>query len=371
MPEFNHYRIGDLFRKLPISPLPNGTRQKLAVKVKDADHTVPLVAAKLGENGVMYWGNAEDFQIAYNCIAVVYDGAVSAGSVYPHEGPVGVNSHSYLIEPIDIMPFPAIMFISTTMQKVIYPKYSREHPSRWDKVQNEIIALPVTQDQQLDLGYMIQCISKIKAERLAALDTYLNASGLGDRNLTEQDMAVLSASSNKRTKSFRMGDLFVKLPAPYCGHHRKQDSVSKVRNTEFCIPLVNCKFGSNGIMYYGRENEFTCHKNVLSVIYNGPPTEGQTYFQEEAGIYTDAYLLGRKDGGTLCRETGLFLATAINKSIHNEQNRRYSRGNKATWEHKVEDEIIVLPVTDDGQPDYEYMYNYIRAQQKITIADMV
>lgn len=50
-------------------------------------------------------------------------------------------------------------------------------------------------------------------------------------------------------KAFRIGALFEKLNAPYIGAGRKQDNVSKERTEEFSLPLINCKWGDNGIMY--------------------------------------------------------------------------------------------------------------------------
>ena len=72
-------------------------------------------------------------------------------------------------------------------------------------------------------------------------------------------------------KAFRIGALFEKLNAPYIGSGRKQDNVSKERTEEFSLPLINCKWGDNGIMYYGRPSDFVHYENVLSVVYNGPP----------------------------------------------------------------------------------------------------
>ena len=79
-------------------------------------------------------------------------------------------------------------------------------------------------------------------------------------------------------KAFRIGALFEKLNAPYIGAGRKQDNVSKERTEEFSLPLINCKWGDNGIMYYGRPSDFVHYENVLSVVYNGPPTVGTVYW---------------------------------------------------------------------------------------------
>lgn len=83
---------------------------------------------------------------------------------------------------------------------------------------------------------------------------------------------------------------------------------------------------------------------MLSIIYNGPPTEGQTYFQDSIGVYTDAYLIGLKDSDIPNREVGLYLAAVINASILNEKMRKYSRGHKATPGGRVEYDKIIVPV---------------------------
>lgn len=146
-------------------------------------------------------------------------------------------------------------------------------------------------------------------------------------------------------KAFRIGALFEKLNAPYIGSGRKQDNVSKERTEEFSLPLINCKWGDNGIMYYGRPSDFVHYENVLSVVYNGPPTVGTVYAQPLIGVFTDAYLIALKKSVMphMSMELCLYLKTAVEKAIHDT---KYSRADKATWTGKVENDEIFLPVTD-------------------------
>lgn len=108
----------------------------------------------------------------------------------------------------------------------------------------------------------------------------------------------------------------------------------------------------------------------MSIIYNGPPTEGQTYFQDSIGVYTDAYLIGMKDSDIPNREVGLYLAALINASILNEKKRKYSRGHKATPGGRVEYDKIIVPVNAKGKVDFVYMKRYIRAIEKLSIAEL-
>lgn len=120
------------------------------------------------------------------------------------------------------------------------------------------------------------------------------------------------------------------------------------------LPLINCKWGDNGIMYYGRPSDFVHYENVLSVVYNGPPTVGTVYAQPLIGVFTDAYLIALKKSVMphMSMELCLYLKTAVEKAIHDT---KYSRADKATWTGKVENDEIFLPVTDEGTPDWEYI----------------
>lgn len=250
---------------------------------------------------------------------------------------------------------------------------------------------------------MQERITELEQERITELEQYLVATGLDDYELTDEDKEILATKLNdgggssgntissggclKEARKFKIGTLFEKCNAPYKGLGKKQENVSKLQDDEFNIPLINCKDGNNGIMYYGRENDFVTYESVLTIIYNGPPTEGQTYYQEKIGLYTDAYIIQLKKM-ILNEFIGLYFAASINKSIHNPEKKKYSRGNKATWNNKVENDTIILPIQTDsfGQPvidfsktyhlkgfipDWVFMEKYIRAIEKEVIKNVV
>ena len=58
---------------------------------------LPLVNAKNGNNGIMYFGRSSDFSYADGGIDIVNDGAVSTGNVYPQPHKVGVLYNAYII----------------------------------------------------------------------------------------------------------------------------------------------------------------------------------------------------------------------------------------------------------------------------------
>lgn len=115
---------------------------------KSSEFHIPVVYAKFGDNGIMYWGRKNKFTTYENVISIVYNGAIAAGKVYAQEEPTGILAESYFIQyKYGQVSFRANLYISQVIEHKIYPIYSRENLAIWNgRVENEIIDLPVTPD---------------------------------------------------------------------------------------------------------------------------------------------------------------------------------------------------------------------------------
>lgn len=236
----------------------------------------------------------------------------------------------------------------------------------------------------IDWQYMQERIAELEQERIAELEAYLLASGLDDYELTAEDKEVLSLSENSvsdkagaseadfgngkvRFKKFKIGDVFNKVEAK-CkkADFNKRLDTSTAPNEEYCIPLINAKVGDNGIMFYGRKSDWNTQEMCIDVIQNGAIATGTVYAQPQpVGVLWDAYLI-KPVAEIRCTEVLLYMAKRIEK-ITKEQ---FSYDKKATW-NRVKLCEITLPVTSSGEPDFDYMKRYIRAIQKLVIADVV
>lgn len=266
----------------------------------------------------------------------------------------------------------AQLFIASALQKSLGAKYSWGDSVSYRKIQKDVVSLPAASDGEPDFAYM--------EERIAELDAYLIASGLDDYELTEEDKGILSLSPESASdeagaseadhgngqvvfKAFAMHDIFEPLKVTKA----KKSQLSKVRTEEFCVPVVYAKFGDNGIMYWGKKGEFTTYENVISIVYNGVISAGKVYAQEEpTGILAESYLI-RYKYGTVPFLANLYMSQVIEHRIYP----LYSRENLATWNGRVENETIELPVTADDNIDFDYMERYIRAIEKLAIANVV
>ena len=203
-----------------------------------------------------------------------------------------------------------------------------------------------------DFDYMQKCIMELKQEHIIGMEKYLFELGLEESALTKADEDVLASS--KIEKEFIMHDLFEKVKAPYKGNGKKQDNVSKQKTKEFDLPLINCKDGNNGIMYYGRECDFEHIEMSIDIVQNGASAVGDVYAQpQKTGVLEDAYLV-KPIYEEISVQALFYLATVIEKCVK----QYFSYDEKCTWD-KVKEKDILLPVDLQGEPDYDYMKNYM------------
>ncbi|EKE88970.1 type I restriction modification DNA specificity domain protein [Helicobacter pylori R046Wa] len=260
-----------------------------------------------------------------------------------------------------------------------YPKkFGYENMCSWAKIKNDKVILPLkpianaqTLDD-IDFTFMEKFIAELEQCRLAELQAYLKATGLENTTLSSDEQNALNVFNNSgggntpcglTWQSFRLGDLFEKVSARFLGKGDKFKATSKSITDTHNIPLVYCKKGNNGIMYWGKKGDFETYDNIISIIYNGVIATGLTYaHRDEVGILAESYFIKFKNGNPnfLCN---LFIKTAIEKVLYP----KYSRDNLATWANKVENELILLPTNPHGKIDFDFMSTLINALMKQTI----
>ncbi|GAA8326028.1 restriction endonuclease subunit S [Helicobacter pylori] len=293
-----------------------------------------------------------------------------------------------VLKPIKNFSIRILLFINTMWGKKIIDKGYARH---WSLAKTAKIQLPLkptanTQTiKDIDFHFMEKFIAELEqcrlAEleqcRLAELEAYLKATGLSNTTLSSEEENALNLFNNSREggntpcglmwQSFKLGDLFEKVSARFLGKGDKFKATSKSITDTHNIPLVYCKKGNNGIMYWGKKGDFETYNNIISIIYNGVIATGLTYaHRDEVGILAESYFIKFKNGNPnfLCN---LFIKTAIEKVLYP----KYSRDNLATWANKVENELILLPTNQHGKIDFHFMRTLINALMKQTIQGVV
>lgn len=228
------------------------------------------------------------------------------------------------------------------------------------------IELPII-NGKINLEFMETYISELERERISELDAYLEATGLNNTILSEDEKQIKSFYCNKTFKQYKIGELFEKVNLRFLkDKFDKSKDISKERTQEFNLPLVNAKDGNNGIMYYGREEDFESTELSIDIVNDGAVSTGNVYPQpEKTGVLYNAYLIKFKNH-IPTENTLIFCSTIIEKSIK----RKFGYDNKAGWS-KVSNEFISLPITENGNIDFDFMEKYIRAIEKKAIKGVV
>ena len=152
--------------------------------------------------------------------------------------------------------------------------------------------------------------------------------------------------SEKIWRPFFVGDLF-KLETG------KSKGLNHLEEDEQGIPYLGATNRNNGVLTFVRPVENLIQRgNCIAFIRNGEGSVGYSVYKREDFIATSDITCGYAD--FLNEYVGLFITTVADK-VRGKYNFNYKRSDT-----RLRREKLMLPVTDDGNPDFDYMENYIR-----------
>ena len=344
-----------------------GDKAKAVSKVETEEYSVPVVYAKSGDNGIMYWAKEGDFETHSNVISIIYNGAIAAGLVYAQRKETGILAESYLIKVKNIeVSFETNLFLRAVLESVLYPKYSRDYLATWaNKVENDKIALP-TINSEIAFSYMGYYIKALEAERIETLEAYLLVSGFKDYELNKEEKDALEVFDNQQWQEYRMGDLFDRVKTNKLPYKAKE--LPKEPQGDFSLPALTSSFMNQGLNYYVPKEGATVLQNVISIPSNSDVY--RAYFQsQEFTVLSDAYAIDWIGSDKQLRPNDyLFIVPSINKVTDLPI---YSYKNKLGGWNVVKDKLIKLPVNEQGEIHFDYMATLVQAIKKLAIKDVV
>ncbi|WQW14956.1 restriction endonuclease subunit S [Helicobacter pylori] len=381
--KWGEFKLGDLFEVLSSKKIYHAN----TIKIHDTqiESSYPYVVRATTNNGIKgFIVDDPTFTNEKNTLSFAQD----TFTVFYQKQPYFTGNKVKILKPKFAFKSPKILhFISAILQFILKP-LTWGLGSTTESIAEFKFSLPLkptakTQTlEDIDFTFMEKFIAELEqcrlAEleqcRLAELEAYLKATGLENTTLSSDEENALNVFNGNNSgggntpcgltwQSFRLGDLFEKVSARFLGKGDKFKATSKSITDTHNIPLVYCKKGNNGIMYWGKKGDFETYNNIISIIYNGVIATGLTYaHRDEVGILAESYFIKFKNGNPnfLCN---LFIKTAIEKVLYP----KYSRDNLATWANKVENELILLPTKQHGGIDFDFMRTLINALMKQTI----
>ena len=128
------------------------------------------------------------------------------------------------------------------------------------------------------------------------------------------------------------------------------------------INFIGSSSTNNGITAKIGNTKYLHPAKTFTVSYNG--SVGEAFLQEEQFWASDDVNVWYPKF-SFNTEVIEYIMSVIRKHRN-----KYSYTSKWTID-KMRNEILVLPIKSDGTPDFDYMSAYIRAIEKIVIADVV
>ena len=280
------------------------------------------------------------------------------------------------------------MYLTASIKKVIYPKYSRENLATWTgRVEEEIIFLPIQTDENgmpiidtkriyhtkgyiPDWSYMDRTVNSIKCSTFSNLNNFLNINSLNECDIDKEEVEILSSSSFITRQNFSFDYLFDAQTGDV-------DLQQKDINGKGCY-FINSGLENDGIKGKTDRSARVFSKNTITIDFWG--NAFYRPFEYKLATHNHVFSLS---GEIIKNElVGLYLVSQMMYL-----RKMFSYAEMGTW-NKMKSLYISLPIITDKNkkpildsehkyhpdgyiPDFDYMEKYIRAMQKKVIADVV
>jgi len=226
------------------------------------------------------------------------------------------------------------LFFITQCLKMHKSKYSYSYTINSTRLKKQTLLLPVTNNGQPDYAFME---NYMRDKEFTLVENYKNYISQTIVNNENEPLKVKSLSE-KKWNSFRIKDIFDVNKGIYL-------SQKYIKKGE--IPYVTAKSENNGICgFIGNEaifsgNSITIEKVNLSAYYQ----QNKFYCSHDVSVISNP---------KLNKYNSIFICNMIKR-----QGSKYSYGRQAQM-NVVKNETIFLPISENGQPDYDYMELFIK-----------
>lgn len=340
--------IGDLMTKLDLKIKKEDFDKRIDTSLERTEEfSLPLINAKDGNNGIMYYGREEDFENDEMCLDIIQNGAVATGNVYAQIEKTGVLWDAYLVKPKNSISKYALLFLSCIVEKSIKQKYSYDNKAIWEKVKLEVISLPQDEQGNPDWKYM-ECFMQQMANRVNNNVTLISR--------------VLEYIYRKKIDTRKWGRFHLYDESLFTIDSGTKLDKIKMTNKNPSINFVGRANANNGVTdYIDRIEGLKPYDAGCLTISLGGEYLGSCFIQEKQ-FYTSQnvnVLIPKHPMSDYCKR---FISTMIFR----EGRLHYKAFVDELNRHMKTDFTILLPVTSDNKPDWDYMEKYMQMIEQKT-----
>ena len=326
--EWKEFKIGDLFDRFEKGNITNSTILN--------DGEIPYIGATNRNNGVIRFVEKNDkTEKKGNCIVFISQGDGSAGySIYRES--IGIYAGTVICAYKRELNMQKGLFISSSSD-MSESKYSHGYPRNEKRLRRDIVMLPVSETGEPDYDFMENYIHELEQEKLSEYKTY------AQKQVCELSYQEIELLENKEWKAFLLTDLFDTI--------QRGKRLTKENQKDGSIPYVSSSAQNNGVdNYISNTMGVRFFENCLSLANSG--SVGSCFYEPFKFVASDHITHLKNSKNT--KYSYLFTATLLNRL-----SQKYNF-NREINDKRISNEIIILPITSDGKPDYAYMEQYTK-----------
>lgn len=273
-----------------------------------------------------------DILLSYS---VNYNGSVVESFYHPYSCLFSDDVKRFKLKAISGTKYHYLFFKTVILQQKC--KYAYGYKFNEQRMQKQMILLPVTNSGTPDYDFMEQYIKEREQKITQNYISFI------DNDLQEEKTPL--SLEQKKWNTFFVGDLFTV---------RRPQARSEKQYQFGSIPFIASGNTNNGLTKccMPKKEEILDEGNCITIS----PVDGSTFYQETA-------FLGRGGAGSsililynsnMNRFSGLFIARMLRQTCS-----KYSYGKMGNKE-SIKREKVMLPINDNGKPDYLFMEQYIK-----------
>lgn len=247
-----------------------------------------------------------------------------------------------------------LLYVLTSWKKAIPNLGYARH---WSVAKKSKFHLPLNNNNEIDFNFMENYIRELEQERIRELERYLQASGLDNYKLTEEEQKAIDLINNKKIKfvQYKIKELF------NLSSSKKKFNANSIKFGGL-YPYVVRTSMNNGIRDYLTQDEK--YLNPAKTFSFGQDT-ATIFYQEKPYFTGDKIKILDFIPKELNLELACFLLTAMNKAFAS-----FQWGQSSFNEEVLNNTKINLPI-ENNEINYNFMNTYIKAIEKLVIKNVV
>ena len=260
---------------------------------------------------------------------------------FVQEFPFFTGTKVNILTPKFDIDVPVLKYIATSLRQH-KNKYSYSFTINSTRLKKQNILLPTDESGNPNWKYMSDFVKKMELDKVNEVLEYIYIY-IYIKLTTMLDEKVCEIS----WRDFWLEDVI---------EIKSGVRLTKGNQEEGARPFIGASDSNNGVTAFVSNTNKSLDKNVLGVNYNGSVVEN-FYHPYESIFSDDVKRLKWKDEMYGNKYTYLFL-----KQMILSQKIKYAYGYKFNGE-RMKRQKIMLPVTETGLPDYDYMTSYMQKQE--------